>query len=149
MPSRAELHRHDHEASDMRLRPLIISGVSLALLAGLTLLAMGLLFNYFAASRGRLEGPLPGLEARQPPPEPRLQVSPKHDMQAVRAAEMALLHSYGWVNRAAGIVRIPIERAIDLLAERGLPHHRGSTSQQQDGAPRRENRQSPPLGPGQ
>jgi hypothetical protein len=35
------------------------------------------------------------------------------------------LSSYGWVDREAGIVRIPIDRAMDLLAERGLPARAG------------------------
>jgi hypothetical protein len=32
-----------------------------------------------------------------------------------------VLHSYGWVDRAAGIVRMPIDRAMEVLAEHGLP----------------------------
>jgi DNA-binding GntR family transcriptional regulator len=50
------------------------------------------------------------------------------------AAETAILHSYGWVDRDAGIVRIPIERAIEILAERGLPTRdqgQGSSAQDQ------------------
>lgn len=118
----AEPAGRGHEERDVPLRPLIISGVCLVVLAGLSLLAMWLLFDYFAARRARLEAvPSPMFEARQLPPEPRLQVSPQQDMRQMRATEMAALHSYGWVDRQAGIVRIPIERAIELLAERGLP----------------------------
>jgi hypothetical protein len=121
-PRDAEHAGRGHEERDVQLRPLLISGMSLALLTGLSLLAMWLLFDYFAARRARLEvAPSPVFEARQLPPEPRLQVSPQHDLHQMRAAETALLHSYGWVDRQAGIVRIPIERAIELLAERGLP----------------------------
>ena len=35
--------------------------------------------------------------------------------------EERTLYSYGWVDERAGIVRIPIERAMDLLVQRGLP----------------------------
>jgi cytochrome c oxidase cbb3-type subunit III len=42
-------------------------------------------------------------------------------LQELRTAEDAVLHSYGWVDRAAGIVRMPIDRAMEVLAERGLP----------------------------
>jgi hypothetical protein len=127
MPRSAEPARHGHEERDVQLRPLIISGMGLAMLAGLSLLAMWLLFDYFAARRARLElAPSPMFEARQLPPEPRLEVSPQQDLRQMRAAETAVLHSYGWVDRQAGIVRIPIERAIELLAERGLPaRHEG------------------------
>jgi hypothetical protein len=122
MPRDAEHAPRGRDERDVPLRPILISGMSLALLAGLSLLAMWLLFDYFAARRARLEvTPSPVFEARQLPPEPRLEVSPQQDLRQMRAAETALLHSYGWVDRQAGIVRIPIERAIELLAERGLP----------------------------
>jgi hypothetical protein len=118
----AEPAGRGHEERDIRLRPLIISGVSLAALAGLSLLAMWVLFGYFAARQMRLETDLhPLLEARQLPPEPRLQVSPQLDTRAILGQERAILSSYGWVDRQAGIVRIPIGRAIELLTERGLP----------------------------
>jgi hypothetical protein len=54
-------------------------------------------------------------------PEPRLQVAPEKDLAALRAREDAELNTYGWVNRKAGVVRIPITRAMDLLVQRGLP----------------------------
>ncbi len=54
-------------------------------------------------------------------PEPRLQVAPAADLGALRAHEESILHSYGWVDRPAGVVRIPIERSMELLLQRGLP----------------------------
>lgn len=59
--------------------------------------------------------------APPPPPAPRLQVTPEKDLAALRAGEKAMLEGYAWVDRAAGRVRIPIERAMTLIAERGLP----------------------------
>jgi hypothetical protein len=56
-------------------------------------------------------------------PEPRLQVAPEVDLAALRAREEAELNSYGWIDKQAGIVRIPIERAMELMAQRGLPVH--------------------------
>jgi hypothetical protein len=40
-------------------------------------------------------------------------------LRALRAAENAILEHYGWVDRDKGVVHIPIDRAMDLLAERG------------------------------
>jgi hypothetical protein len=54
-------------------------------------------------------------------PEPRLQTAPALDMAAFRAREESELNSYGWVNRTAGVVRIPIQKAMELIAQRGLP----------------------------
>lgn len=59
----------------------------------------------------------PGIE----PPPPRLQSSPAAELQELRAAEDALLGSYGWVSREAGVIHIPIERAMELTGQRGLP----------------------------
>lgn len=61
------------------------------------------------------------------PPEPRLQVSPQKDMQQMLADQNAALNSYGWVNRKAGVVRIPIDKAIGLVAEFGYPLETAST----------------------
>jgi hypothetical protein len=52
---------------------------------------------------------------------PRLQIVPPEDLEKFRAAEQNQLDSYGWINRTAGVVRIPVARAMDLVLERGLP----------------------------
>ena len=54
-------------------------------------------------------------------PPPNLQTRPVQDFEAFRAREEGVLESYGWVDQKAGIVRIPIEEAMRLLVERGLP----------------------------
>ena len=48
------------------------------------------------------------------------------DLEAFQAREEIELHSYGWVNRSSGIVRIPIERAMELLLQKGLPARSGT-----------------------
>jgi hypothetical protein len=50
---------------------------------------------------------------------PRLQVSSPADLETFRQRQESDLHSYGWVNRTSGVVRIPIERAMELLVEKG------------------------------
>jgi hypothetical protein len=62
--------------------------------------------------------PLAQSYARREPPEPRLQVDPIGDLAALRAREAAQLNGYGWVDRQAGVVHIPIERAMELLVAR-------------------------------
>ncbi len=54
----------------------------------------------------------------QEPPEPRLQVDPAADIARLRATEQQQLDGFGWVDRSAGTVHIPINRAMQLLAER-------------------------------
>jgi hypothetical protein len=60
-------------------------------------------------------------ETRPQFPEPRLQVAPHDDLATLRTREDEELKTYGWVDRKAGVVRIPIERAMDLLVRKGLP----------------------------
>jgi hypothetical protein len=49
-----------------------------------------------------------------------------------RAAQQQKLNSYGWVDRSAGTIRIPIERAIELTAQRGLPSRAAAEPAAQD-----------------
>ncbi len=68
----------------------------------------------FAASRIELQ---PRIIA----PPPQLQADPTMDLTTFHAGENAKLHTYAWIDKNAGIIRIPIERAMDLIAQRGLP----------------------------
>jgi hypothetical protein len=64
-----------------------------------------------------------GLERPQPdkiPPAPRLEIHTVGRWRTFREAEQARLSSYGWMDRGTGAVHIPIERAMDLIAERGV-----------------------------
>jgi hypothetical protein len=54
-------------------------------------------------------------------PQPRLEVDERGQINGFRLEEEQKLHSYGWVDQKAGVVRIPIDRAMDLIAQRGLP----------------------------
>jgi hypothetical protein len=69
-----------------------------------------------------LEFPLAGstTETRLPA-GPRLQRFPATEIYEFRQQERQLLNSYGWVDRNAGTVRIPIDEAMRLTIERGLP----------------------------
>jgi hypothetical protein len=52
-------------------------------------------------------------------PNPLDQRTAEEDIATLRSHEEELLNNYGWVDREAGIVRIPIDQAIELLAEDG------------------------------
>jgi len=55
-------------------------------------------------------------------PTPRLQTDDGYqEISDMHAREDLLLENYSWVDESKGTVRIPIERAMDLIAERGLP----------------------------
>jgi hypothetical protein len=54
-------------------------------------------------------------------PEPRLEVDERGQLTGFVLDQEKALHSYGYVDQQAGVVRIPIERAMQLVAQRGLP----------------------------
>jgi hypothetical protein len=58
-------------------------------------------------------------------PEPRLQPDEVRDMDKFRQSEDRILHSYSRVDANGNTVRIPIERAMEIVAERGLPNFGG------------------------
>ncbi len=54
-------------------------------------------------------------------PTPRLEQDERTQLNDIRMAEEQKLASYDWVDQKAGTLRIPIDRAMDLVAQRGLP----------------------------
>jgi hypothetical protein len=54
-------------------------------------------------------------------PQPRLEKNERLEITDFRLREERTLNSYGWVDEKAGVAHIPIERAMQLIAERGLP----------------------------
>ena len=111
-----------HEGSDVDLRRITYWGVGLAAAVVLILVFLFWLFNFFSNLESR-RGHDP-LAIRQSTPQttgPPLQISPRSEMAEMRAAEDKLLRNYGWIDRQKGIVRIPIQRAMELTAQRGLP----------------------------
>jgi hypothetical protein len=55
------------------------------------------------------------------PPEPRLQQTPAREIEVLRQNEDTRLRSYGYVDKEAGVVHIPVAEAMRLTLERGLP----------------------------
>lgn len=80
------------------------------------------MFVGLASYQEAQQAPPPVMRARaERPPGPLLQEQPAQDLVAYRAAQEREIHAYGWVDRQAGIVRIDVDRAMALVAERGLP----------------------------
>jgi hypothetical protein len=113
-----------HEHSDVNIRAILGFGAALfAVAVAVHLLIYGL-FGYFDSREGiqaPAEYPLAASQGHHEPPEPRLQTDPRQDLADMRAKEDEQLQSYGWVDKNAGIVRIPIDAAMRLTLERGLP----------------------------
>jgi hypothetical protein len=111
----------DHEL-DFRGILVFIGG-----LLAVTLVVMGLMWGVtvlFKGSRARKDPAPPALaEAREArvPPGPNLQPNPSADLAAFRAAEQTELATWAWVDREKAVARVPVERALEIVASRGLP----------------------------
>ena len=111
-----------HETKDLSVRGVVIFATALLAVGLLIHGGIAVLFGVYKRETARAD-PAPHPLARRPatPPAPALEVAPRAELDALRREEDALLHSYGWVDRAQGRVRIPIDRAMDLIGKRGLP----------------------------
>lgn len=63
----------------------------------------------------------PFATTRQVPLGPQLQVDPRQDWLKFREEQQKSLETFGWENRSAGTVRVPIEEAMQLLVKKGVP----------------------------
>ena len=116
------------ETTDVEIRGVLLFGLGLLVIALAIHFLVWLLFGYLSgreAARVPPAYPLAVGRDAQLPPEPRLQTNPREDLRLIRAHEDEILNSYSWVDRSAGIVRIPIEEAIKLTMKRGLPARAG------------------------
>jgi hypothetical protein len=126
-----------HETRDVNVFQISAFGIGLLLSCIVTVFAMWAMFDFFfhredeknaGNSAAAMMNQRPKL-----PPEPRLQRDPKIELKDLRADEDAILGSYGWIDPNKGIVRIPIDQAIDIVAQKGLPSKPSPAGQDNDG----------------
>jgi hypothetical protein len=116
-----------HESSDANIRPIIITGVGLAISAALVALVVYGIFRYLATQPVSTAPPNPMSVAEpQIPPPPRLEEHPMIELQQLRQQEDSVLSTYGWADKKAGTVRIPIDRAMELELERKFAAPKGA-----------------------
>jgi len=110
-----------HEKSEVSVRFIVVSlGVLLVGTFLVALLVVGI-FQFFSHIYQTQESAQQNQQ--QIPPQPRIEVEPWQQLLDVHAREDHVLKSYAWVDKQQGIVRIPIDQAIDALAKKGLPTH--------------------------
>jgi|CXWL01.1.fsa_nt_gi hypothetical protein len=120
-----------YEHTDADVGAIVRFGVWLAAIAIVTHVALAGAFALAISWSAETAAPRYPLAAGQQPPQPPaplLQQYPDREMTAFRAAEAGTLESYGWIDKTTGRVHIPIDEAIRLTLERGLP------ARAQDGA---------------
>jgi hypothetical protein len=111
-----------HEVGEVSGRRIGWTAAALVAMLGIVALAAWAVLAVLRGDRATPVASPPAAAARMP--HPRLQSEPSRDLDALRKEKTALLHEYRWLDRDAGVVRIPIERAMELLAARsGATRH--------------------------
>lgn len=110
-----------HEHREVSVRLIVVSLGFLAVATFFVLLLVIGIFRYFYSSYSTAEA----IRLAQPviPPEPRIEVATTQQLQDLRAKEDHVLSTYAWVDKQDGVVRVPIDKAIDMLAAKGIPTH--------------------------
>jgi hypothetical protein len=114
----------EYERTDADLTAVTRVGLGIAALTVVVALALVPILKGMIAYQKRSDAPAPpiaGFEPGRQAPEPRLQEEPFGDWTALKARQESLLGSYGWVDEAGGVTRIPIDQAMRMLVQRGLP----------------------------
>jgi len=115
-----------YDTQQPRGRPLLKAAAALVALIGFGLLAsLALKAALTAAGAEARAARSPMADLREPPAGPRLQADPETELAAYRAFERDQLTSYGWLDVKDGIVRLPIQRAMELVVQEGLPAREG------------------------
>jgi hypothetical protein len=107
----SDMHVTRTEPEGVSARPVIYLAVGFLIFVAACLAGLFLYYRGFAGTRTR---PKP-----EPFPAPQLQRTPLSDLENLKRKQQAQLTGYAWVDKDQGIVRIPIERAMQIVAARG------------------------------
>lgn len=120
MSAELQSRRGGHESSRLPLSAILwclASFVAAALIIHLALIGYGTMLGSNYKGFGRVYQIQPGQVPKYP--APALQSNPAVDLQTYKSRAEHDLNSYGWIDRTHGVVKIPVERAMALLAARG------------------------------
>lgn len=118
-----------YEATDVNVWYVMAFGLGLALMVIAVLPLMISTFRDFERKAKTRDVERSPLARSQQPPAPRLEARPSETLAAHRRQEEQLLHEYRWIDKEQGVAQIPVERAMQLLVERGLPEPRPAKPQ--------------------
>jgi len=113
-----------HEHTDANVWMIVQFAIWLVISALVVHVLMWFMFRVFVTQREAVstpEFPLAVGQEHRLPAGPRLQRFPANEIYQFRTGENDQLNSYGWIDRNAGTVHIPITDAMRLTLERGLP----------------------------
>jgi hypothetical protein len=102
--------------------------LGLAVLIVVTMVIVKWTFNIFDKLMPLGPPAAPFTQSRQTPSGPMIQATPHLELKDYCAAQVKNVETYSWVDQQRGIVRIPIDRAMDMILQQGLPARASSAS---------------------
>jgi hypothetical protein len=113
---------HQHESRDADIRKLTYLAFGILVLIIFGFVVTEIIFYLYVGHQKVAPSPQAlFIAGQQMPPPPRLEERPGVNLRPYLQEENSILDTYGWVNRRASVVRIPISRAMALLLRQGLP----------------------------
>ncbi|MCQ8783992.1 hypothetical protein [Mangrovibrevibacter kandeliae] len=98
--------------------PDVATGKILAVVFGWVLFAAAGIYAIWAFTNTQIST-VSGYESVTAFPEPQIQINPEGEFEQLRAAQQRRLEGYAWVDRPAGRIHVPIERAMQAVIARG------------------------------
>ena len=124
LPEKSDNPEIVHEESDVNVGAILRFGIGLAAVALVVHVFLWWLLGVYERQQNGAQAqafPMAAGQQNRLPPSPRFQENPQQELQDLRAKQRGVLEEYSWVNKEAGIARIPIEEAMKIVVERGLP----------------------------
>jgi hypothetical protein len=112
-----------HEETDASVPGIALTAAGLAVTVAIVCFIVYGIFWYLADHPLSTPRPNPMAEINQEqfPPAPRLEEHPAIEMHELNSEEDTILTTYGWTDKEKGIVRVPLDRAMELRLEQGFP----------------------------
>ena len=113
-----------HEESDVNVGAIFRYGIGLAVVALVVHVFLWWLLGVYERQQNGSQTqafPMATGQRNRLPPAPRLQENPQQELQDLRMKQRGVLEGYSWVDKQAGTARIPIEDAMKIVIQRGLP----------------------------
>nr|CAA9214607.1 hypothetical protein AVDCRST_MAG63-154 [uncultured Armatimonadetes bacterium] len=146
-----QLRKLGYEPRDIAVATLVKWWGALFVFVALMLGLVFAVYNRFLPDERETEAeamfPMATQRELPPPDAPRLQAYPKRDWVEFDRGQKHQVNAYDWINPKKNIVQIPVDQAIEVLAERGLPRRTPAATQAARNAPRSGNTSIQNTGP--
>jgi hypothetical protein len=117
-PHSHEPHPIGHETTDVNIWAIGKFAIGLVIITLLSVFLLIGLFKFFETRDGQEARTMDPVKSF---PTPTLLPDEPKVLGSFKAGEDKQLSSYGWVDQSKGIVRIPVDQALEAVAKRGLP----------------------------